>query len=330
VEITVIVCTYNRSQTLGEALGSVASSVLPYSVEWEVLVVDNNSKDQTRSVVNQFSRQHPGRFRYLFEARQGKSHALNSGIREARGDVLAFVDDDVTVEPTWLYNLTASVLSHQWAGSGGRTLPMRPFTPPDWLPAEEPIHWAGILGGLLDLGDEPCELKMAPYGTNMAFTKKMFEKYGGFRIDLGPSPTNKIRNEDTELGRRLLAGGERLCYEPSAIVYHPILEERVCKSYFLSWWFDYGRALIREKGRRPHLWGMIPRHYFSIPKMIGLSLSMSAFRWMRTSNVQQRFLRQCWTWSMAGQIVETYHLAREGMRPEVASQETETRCDART
>ena len=67
-----------------------------------MLVVDNNSSDQTREVVEEFADRYPGRFRYLFEPQPGKSYALNSGIREARGTVLAFIDDDVTVEPSWL------------------------------------------------------------------------------------------------------------------------------------------------------------------------------------------------------------------------------------
>ncbi len=107
MNITVILCTYNRAETLSKALQSVAFSELPKSLEWEVLVVDNNSRDQTHDVVEGFCRQYPGRFRYLFEPQQGKSHALNSGIREARGDVLAFMDDDVTVEPAWWQNASS-------------------------------------------------------------------------------------------------------------------------------------------------------------------------------------------------------------------------------
>jgi glycosyltransferase involved in cell wall biosynthesis len=86
---------------------------------WEILVVDNNSKDRTREVVEDFCRRDPDHFRYVFEPQQGKSFALNSGIREARGDVVAFMDDDVTVEPTWLQNLTADLWSGQWTGAGG-------------------------------------------------------------------------------------------------------------------------------------------------------------------------------------------------------------------
>ena len=67
---------------------------------------------------------------------------------------------------------------------------------------------------------EPIELSQPPFGTNMAFQKKVFEKHGGFRLDLGPRPGSELRNEDTEFGRRLLAAGERLRYEPSATVYH--------------------------------------------------------------------------------------------------------------
>ena len=100
-KISVLVCTYNRCQNLGGAIESIAAQSLPPSLQWEIVVVDNNSSDQTRQVVEDFGRRCPGHFRYLFEPRQGKSHALNTGIKEARGDIIAFIDDDVTVEPMW-------------------------------------------------------------------------------------------------------------------------------------------------------------------------------------------------------------------------------------
>lgn len=82
--ITVILCTYNRHQSLVTALESIAGSELPESIEWEVLVVDNNSSDPTRDVVEDFCRRYPGRFRYLFEPLQGKSYALNQESERAR------------------------------------------------------------------------------------------------------------------------------------------------------------------------------------------------------------------------------------------------------
>ena len=96
---TIIVCTYNRCKSLAKTLESIATLRVPGPVEWEVLVVDNNSTDQTRAVVEGFSCRYPSRFRYLFEPQQGKSCALNAGIQAARGEILAFTDDDVTVEP---------------------------------------------------------------------------------------------------------------------------------------------------------------------------------------------------------------------------------------
>lgn len=292
-------------------MDSLANSVLPASTKWEVLVVDNNSSDRTPKTVTEVAERYPAPLRYISEPNQGKSFALNTGIGESRGDILVFLDDDVTVEPTWLRNLTAALSNDKWAGVGGRTLPTEPFSPPSWLPFSAPYCFGGILCALFDLGEEPCELRQAPYGANMAFRKVMFERYGRFRTDLGPSPFEEIPrpNEDTEFGRRLMAAGERLRYEPSAVVYHPIPKERLNKEYFLAWWFDLGRAEIRERGSRPRFYG-IPRHYLSIPRMIGTHLSVRALHWICSFNAQERFFWKCWTWVMAGEIVETYRLAR--------------------
>ena len=306
MDISVILCTYNRCRSLTETLGSVAASALPDSVEWEVLVVDNNSTDQTFRVVEDFCCRYPGRFRYVFEPRPGKSYALNAGIREAQGEVLAFTDDDIKVETRWLQNLTAALNDGEWAGSGGRTVLAQAFSPPAWLALKGPYALGGALAALFDLGGEPRELHESPFGANMAFHKKMFEKYGGFRTDLGPRPGSKIRNEDTEFGGRLLAAGERLYYEPAAIVYHPVPEDRIRRDYFLTWYFDYGRAEIRAAGRRPDILG-IPRRYVSISKIVATVMARRTLHWIVTLNPRRRFSRKCWVWVNAGQIFEIYH-----------------------
>jgi GT2 family glycosyltransferase len=133
----------------------------------------------------------------------------------------------------------------------------------------------------------------------------MFEKHGGFRLDLGPRPGSELRNEDTEFGRRLLAAGERLRYEPSAIVYHRVPEKRLRKEYFLNFCFDHGRALIRETGRRPNIWG-IPRRYLTLLK-IGTLCVGRLLRWMGTSwNRKLRFHRKAMVWMTAGEIAELW------------------------
>jgi glycosyltransferase involved in cell wall biosynthesis len=303
MKITVILCTYNRCGSLVTTLEDLAKSRGLDSVEWDVLVVDNNSTDRTREVVEDLCGRYPGRFRYLFAPQQGKSYALNAGVRDARGDVLAFTDDDVTLEPTWLQNLTAALHDSEWAGVGGRTTPPQTFSRPRWLALDERHALAPL--GMFDYGPGARELTEAPIGNNMAYRKEMFEKYGGFRVDLGPRPGDEIRNEDTEFGCRLLAAGERLRYEPFAIVYHPVLENRLRQSYYLTWYFDYGRARVREWECGPHILG-IPRRWFTLLRFIGIVLPGVILRWMVTLNPQRRFFRKRWVWATAGQILEIH------------------------
>ncbi len=322
IGVSVILCTYNRCQDLVAALESLSVSQMPPAIDWEVLVVDNNSTDQTRNVVESFCRRHPRRFRYHFEPNAGKSYALNAGIASAFGEILAFTDDDAIVDPMWLQNLTMPLRNSEWAGAGGRILPAGKFTRPPWLP-DDFYNWGGILCAYFDLGANVCELKRAPYGVNMAFRKAVLEKHGGFRLDLGPRPHSQIRNEDTELGRRLMAAGERLRYEPSAIVYHPVPRGRITKEYFLSWWFDYGQAMIRELGQRPAVCG-IPREYLSLLRL-AMQMPGMTLRWVFAINPQNRFCYQCWLWHAAGQMVELYRSPRDRKRKKtVAVPETKS------
>jgi glucosyl-dolichyl phosphate glucuronosyltransferase len=295
MKITVILCTYNRCESLATAMESIAASVLSASVEWDVLVVDNNSNDRTPAVVEDFSRRLPRRFSYLLERQRGKSFALNSGIRVARGDVLAFVDDDVTVEPAWLCNLTSALNDPDCAGAGGRIVLQWPSALPNWLSTAGPLERHGFPG--FDKGPEAKDLVGPPFGTNMAFRKIMFEKYGGFRADLGPNPSSEIRGEDTEFGRRLIAAGERLRYEPSAVVFHPVSASKLNKPHILRWWFDNGRASARE---------------FSIPPLRELfSLAAWSLRWIMALQPQKRFYCRVAVWEKSGRLVEWSRRSRD-------------------
>lgn len=312
MNVSVILCTYNRCQSLAKALESLAASVVPTAMEWEILVTDNNSTDGTRAVVEKFRELHPGRFRYLFESKQGKSYALNTAIRESHGEILAFVDDDVAVEPDWLTNLTSVLNDSKWAGAGGRILPPPDFSPPRWLALKGPYNMGGVLCAQFDLGEASAELKEAPYGTNMAFRKEIFHQYGGFRTDLGPRPGSELRNEDTEFGRRIFAGGERLCYVPSAVVYHSVPKERVHKRFFLHWWFAYGRAHKREEAfPTAKIWG-IRRYYLTLPSIALRVFLPQAFRWLIARDPHERFRLQCTAWLTLGTMAEVWSQAVSG------------------
>lgn len=244
MDATVLICTYNRCESLKATLHSALAQSVPASLEWEVLVVDNNSSDATKDVVHQFTHAHGDRVRYLFEGRQGKSNALNTGIREARGKVIAFLDDDAVADSSWLATLTEPLLAGSCDGTGGRILLPPSIHLPAWIP--HPRHrWTAPLA-LFDLGAETIALSEAPYGTNMAFSKSLFDLFGGFRTDLGPQAGSEIRNEDTEFGSRLLKNGKSLTYVPQAVVYHYIPQARLTRQYFEQWFHDKGRADIRE------------------------------------------------------------------------------------
>lgn len=132
MDISVILSASSRSQTLSKALASVAAQELRDPTKGKVLGVDNNSQEKTRKVVDEFCRC-PGRFRYLFEPKPGKSHALNAGIQNAPGNALTFIDENVILGRMWLQNLTAAVRKGEWVGVGGRILSEQTFTPPHWI-----------------------------------------------------------------------------------------------------------------------------------------------------------------------------------------------------
>ena len=167
-----------------------------------------------------------------------------------------------------------------------------------------PLHERQALAPLVmfDLGEQPGELAEAPFGTNMAFRREVFQKYGGFRTDLGPRPGSEIRNEDTEFGTRLLAAGERLWYQPSAVVHHSVAENRLKKEYFLAWWLDKGRAEIRQCGAPPSS----RYRCYGIPAHMLRRVAMSTLRWVLTIEARQRFAYKLKVWEKLGEISECY------------------------
>jgi glycosyltransferase involved in cell wall biosynthesis len=308
MKISVILCTYNRARSLPKALESVALSKVPDFVDWEVLIVDNNSSDRTRQVAEEYRHRFPSRFRYIFESRQGKSMALNTGIHASNAEILAFMDDDVEVDHAWLYSLTKPLINGTWSGVGGRILSEPGFVPPKWM--ETTSRYALAPLAVFDRGTEAGELSEAPFGTNMAFRKEMFSKHGGFRTDLGPQPGSEIRSEDTEFGERLLVRGERFFYEPSALVYHSVPRERIRKPYFLTWWYDKARAETRQGG--------IPRdtkwYIFGVPLYLFRRLCVWTFLWWFAFNPGKRFSCKLNVWRIAGVVKECHALSAQGLR----------------
>jgi glycosyltransferase involved in cell wall biosynthesis len=239
-DVSVCICTYNRRDSLLEVLRSLTRMDVPEHASFEVLVIDNNSADGTADAVRDPAwRTLP--LRYVHEARQGLSTARNAAVAEARGRVIAFLDDDVTVERDWLEKLVAAFgAGPAPAAVGGPAILDSDLRRPSWWHEE----FDGPAGHF-DRGDavrssDDGYRGMIGIGANMAFDRRVFETYGSFRTDLGRAGASLAMGEELELLDRLRRGGERLVYDPSVVVHHRPDLERVSKSYLRRWYFRFG------------------------------------------------------------------------------------------
>ena len=305
LDASVIVCTHNRCDTLVSCLRSLQAMRVPAELSWEVIVVDNNSTDATRTVVEQLRRGSASNVRYVFEPQQGKSRALNAGVRAARGRLLAFTDDDVRVDPDWLPNLLRTFDEFDCAGVGGRVVADWQCEPPAWLSGGCP-RWLQVSLALFDFGDRPVPLVYpeAPFGNNMAFRRDALERHGTFRTDLGPGSGGIIGGEDTELGQRMMRAGETLFYQPAATVHHRVEADRAQKRYFRSWYFKAGKMWMRMQPVPPDA-----TFYFGVPRYLFRELAGHAMRSLVTRDPSERFRQQlsaCWA---AGRVAEVRRAA---------------------
>jgi glycosyltransferase involved in cell wall biosynthesis len=243
--LSVVLCTYNRQKSLRRTLGSLANMSVPAGLAWELVVVDNNSTDRTRDVVEEFARGTVVDVRYVFERKQGLAHARTRGVAEASGHVIAFTDDDVVVDQHWLTGLVNAFADRDAASVGGKILPVWEQPCPGWLTTD---LWGYL--ALLDHGEESRDLDVPDlWGANFAVRRTVLEKYGGFDTALGRVPGKLYAGEETMLLRRLLEAGERISYTPAALVYHHVPVSRMRKAYFRRWRFDEGELHAIVMGR---------------------------------------------------------------------------------
>lgn len=247
--VSVVVCTYNRCDVLGDTLSSFVSLRIPNGVSWELLVVDNNSSDRTREVAARYADRLP--LRYLFESRQGKTCALNLAVREAQGDLLLFTDDDVQLDPGWLWAFHEAARACPQAGwFGGRIIPWWPAGRPGWLQDECLPALKGFFG-LYDLGDQQrpyAEGDDPPAGAGMAVRRATFERIGGYREDLGPRGDKKGTCDDSELIFRAKAAQIGGAYVPDAVCRHLVPDERLSLRWFLKYGVGKGENQARMEG----------------------------------------------------------------------------------
>lgn len=256
LKISVIIATYNRCKSLKDVLECLVLQDQDEDFEYEIIVVDNNSKDKTKEYVEKYFPKLDTRLKYIFESKQGKSFALNRGIIEATGEIIAFTDDDVILPHEWLKNIKKYfVFFPNISGLAGKVLPKLICPKPFWLSLNGEYILKGVLS-YYDHGDKAFILnnKEKPFlGANMALRSHIFKKYGLFNEEFkkinGFFSGTSMLTEDTEYYYRIKEAGEKILYAPDVIVEHIFDENRMNKSYFKYWYFRTGicAALVNDQ-----------------------------------------------------------------------------------
>lgn len=286
--ISVVIPTYNRAALLGETLDRLSTLRPRFTDAWEVVVVDNNSSDATAGVVRRRQSAFPVTLRYLFEAAQGRSNALNAGINATTSEVIAFVDDDVVTAERWLDEAIAPLLDPK-SGidyTGGPVHPIWEAPRPAWLPADRADVWGTI--AILDYGSQAFvfeERRRVPLGANMAVRRALVERIGGFSPRLGRSSGRQILGQEVpEFLARARAAGARGLYVPAMLVDHHVPARRLTKSYFRRWWYGKGRSRAELERLQPMTeLGIdlrLVRHFAGAPLFMWRSAAASAWGWI--------------------------------------------------
>lgn len=329
MDVSVVIATFDRACDLSDTLHSLAG--LQTSRSWELIVVDNNSTDDTPRIVENHSRTFPVRLRYVVETRQGRSPALNAGIALARGGVIVTTDDDVRVESDWLDRAVEALERLGCDYVGGRVLPIWQAPRPRWLPDHGGKHWAVI--ALLDYGPEALEFRArVPLGVNMAFRRSAFERAGLLDPDTGRKAGTLLGQEVREWCIRARAAGVIGFYVPEMVVRHVIPAARLRKGYFRRWFFWRGvsRARLYERSgldmetpEQPAPRAPVP-HIFGVPRYLYRSAAQHVGHWVAAlfrRDHMASFDHELWLWFFAG-IVRQRWRDRHGVRARPAVRAT--------
>ncbi len=239
MKIDVLLATYNRSALLRRAIDSFLAAEEPSGVQSRLIVIDNNSRDDTQQVAQPYAVLHPDRIILLFEGRQGKFHALNAGIAHSDADVVAMFDDDERLMPNWL-----SVIARNFADPavdfiGGEVRPDWQSPAPDWLPT----GYTGVIGvikhGTVRRPYGKAGVDAMLTGGNTAIRRDVLDRCGPYRGDF-------MYAEDRFMDLQLKRIGAVGYYEPDLVVFHHVPQSRLTKPYYRHWVFTEGRTIAKE------------------------------------------------------------------------------------
>jgi len=232
--VSVVICTYNRADYIGAALESLVKQKMPAS-QYEIIVVDNSSSDNTSEIVKDFIRQYGNDFhiRYVLESRRGLSFARNRGADEAAAPIVCYIDDDAIAVPDYVAEVDNFFSAHpEAAGAGGRVQPQYPDGEPAWMNK----YLNGFIGKV-EFGEETKKFTgpmKFPAGCNMIYQKKWIQQAGGFNNEL------TFRSDDKYIFYQIAKLNPDIYYLPKAKVFHHIDSRRLEFQYFKTLFLKTG------------------------------------------------------------------------------------------
>lgn len=264
-KLDVVVPTFNRSKLLSRSLHSLMTAPVPPEMSVSIVVVDNNSTDDTREVVEHYARQSDRPLQYVLEKTQGSSSARNAGIRASTGDIVGMIDDDEEIDKNWFSRIHSAFQDPTLDFIGGPYLPRWECPPPEWLPRDYPaiVGWIESSPTAREYGSGFPAMLM---GGNAVIRRTMLERVGLFATHLGRSATGLATGEDEDMYWRLMAANARGLYLPDLIIYHFIPKQRLTKRYHRRWCFWWGASMAARDRvtpqQIPYLLG-VPRWMFA-------------------------------------------------------------------
>jgi glycosyltransferase involved in cell wall biosynthesis len=257
--VTVTIQTYNNADVLGRVLQGLGTLRCPDGADYEILVVDNNSDDETARVIERSRSGLGARLRRVFEPNQGLSYARNRAIAEARGEVICFLDDDALVDSNWLAgHIEVYREDERTVAAGGRVLLQWPvgWSRPGWLSADLDGYLSGV-----DLGQDRQVMRYPryPFGCNMSVRRRTAEQIHGFSVRLGRKKSSLISNEEKHFFHKIHRMGGQVIYTPDALVHHMVPMTRLGRRFFLRRGYAQGISNVifqteTDSAKRAFLW----------------------------------------------------------------------------
>jgi glycosyltransferase involved in cell wall biosynthesis len=228
--LSIIICSYNRASYISDALTSLygQSSGLD---DFEVIIVDNNSIDNTKEVYAQWRQTNTnGQFTFISETKQGASFARNTGAAIAKGEWVCFMDDDAVATTDYVKNIIKHIQDQPFiVGFGGRIIPKYIPGEPKWM-----SYYVSSLVGNFDYASTACAFENGKYPleSNMIVKKSVYDQIGGFNVNLpGVVGTLRIGGEGKELFYKIIALGHTIYYDPSICVHHVVEVKKLTSEY---------------------------------------------------------------------------------------------------